>query len=382
MVMFILVGMRGIPDRDIANWEFLSGFLPRGWRRQAYKLGAFGRSRKISSPELLLRILFIHLAHGCSLRETSARALQAGWADVSAVALMKRLRKSSEWFRWMAVELLHRHPVARRHSEIQPAWLSGYRVRSLDATVISELGSSGTDWRLHYSLNLFTLACEDFLLTGPSQGESFANFEISPGDLMIADRAYSHFAGMSHVRSNGGDFLLRYKKGSVELTDTEGRRFPVLKRVSKLKVGRVREWILYAGLKDGSSKIPVRLCAVRKSEEAAERSVKRAVKEYKRKGRSVNEETVELQRFVLVLTSLVDPSITPVQILQLYRIRWQIELAFKRLKSIMALGYLPKEDIESCRAWLHGKLFVAMLVQTMVDEGRLFSPWGYPLPEA
>jgi hypothetical protein len=43
----------------------------------------------------------------------------------------------------------------------------------------------------------------------------------------------------------------------------------------------------------------------------------------------------------------------------------------------MGLGHLPKTDPVSAQAWLHGKVFVALLTQAMVDEGRTFSPWGY-----
>ena len=92
----------------------------------------------------------------------------------------------------------------------------------------------------------------------------------------------------------------------------------------------------------------------------------------------MDSETLALHRYVILATSLPARH-TAHQILQLYRSRWQIELAFKRLKSIMGLGHLPKKDEHSAKAWLHGKLFVAFLAQAITEEGRSFSPWGYPL---
>ena len=65
--------------------------------------------------------------------------------------------------------------------------------------------------------------------------------------------------------------------------------------------------------------------------------------------------------------------------MMLYRARWQIELLFKRLKSIIGLGHLPKHNEQSCMAWLTGKLFVALLVERIYHEAEFFSPWGYPL---
>jgi hypothetical protein len=64
------------------------------------------------------------------------------------------------------------------------------------------------------------------------------------------------------------------------------------------------------------------------------------------------------------------------QILEWYRTRWQVELAFKRLKSLVQLGHLPKHDDRSSRAWLHGKLLVALLTQKLIYIGRDISPSG------
>jgi Transposase DDE domain len=79
------------------------------------------------------------------------------------------------------------------------------------------------------------------------------------------------------------------------------------------------------------------------------------------------------------LRRLPDAAFDAASILQIYRLRWQIELVFKRMKSIMGLGQLPKKDSASSRAWLHGKLFVALLVERVVEAAKSFSPWGYPL---
>ncbi len=82
---------------------------------------------------------------------------------------------------------------------------------------------------------------------------------------------------------------------------------------------------------------------------------------------------------MIVLTTL--PDVQPAAILELYRYRWQIELAFKRLKSLLQLGHLKKMDPVGAKAWLQGKLFVATLVEMLIATGERFSPWGYFLPE-
>lgn len=356
------------------NWECLQRFLPAGWEDRARTLGAWRRqARSIPSTEALLRLLLIYLADGCSMRETVVRAGQGGIATISDVAFLKRLRAAGEWLRWMAVEMLR----CRAETFDAPSWLKDYRVRAVDASVVCEPGSTGTDWRVHYSIDLFGLRCDEFHLTGPKVGESYKRFQVEPGDLMLGDRAYGHLAGFRYVSDHDGHFLSRLKNKAFQLSGADGRPVSLAHLVASLSIGEVGNWPL-AGQAKGQADYPLRICALRLSEEAAEQSIRRAKKEQSKKQRSLDPETLMLHRYVILATSLPE-SVSARQVLELYRARWQVELAFKRLKSIMGLGHLPKEDEESSKAWLHGKLLVSCLAQAIVDEGRFFSPWGYPL---
>ena len=181
-------------DADISNdnWEVLKRFLPNGWEEQAKNLGALTRQRKASSPE--------------------------------CVALLKRLRSASEWFRWMAQSLLERRGVPTKKQE----WLSAYCVRSVDASVISEPGSTGTDWRLHYSQQLFGLQCDEFKITRQEVGESLTNYDVSRDDLVVGDRGYCSLRSMNYVRAKGGHFLIRYRHKAFKLSTASKPTFPLL----------------------------------------------------------------------------------------------------------------------------------------------------------
>jgi hypothetical protein len=84
----------------------------------------------------------------------------------------------------------------------------------------------------------------------------------------------------------------------------------------------------------------------------------------------------------MVFTTLPDDIVDADQVLEGYRLRWQIELTFKRLKSIVQLGHIPKLDDQSSRGWLLGKLLIALLSQKLARIGRATSPWGYLRPQA
>jgi hypothetical protein len=160
------------------------------------------------------------------------------------------------------------------------------------------------------------------------------------------------------------------------LCDNDGFKYNLLEKLKPIEVGQSLEIKSIISAGKGKS-MPIRVIALKKSSEQADLSVRKAIKEQKKKQRTINPETIDYHRYIILLTSLPN-RIKADEILELYRLRWQIEIAFKHLKSIFGLGHLPKEDEESARAWLHGKLFVALLAKTIVDEGHLFSPWGYP----
>ena len=94
------------------DWDLLVSFFPGNWQDLAAETGALQGLRKDKSPEKLLRTLLIHLGCGHSLRETVVRARQASLADLSDVALLKRLRKSRDWLYALCVELFREHGIA------------------------------------------------------------------------------------------------------------------------------------------------------------------------------------------------------------------------------------------------------------------------------
>jgi len=355
------------------DFDFLTSFLPKGWQEKSRELKALIRRRKFKTPEDLLRLLLVHLVDGCSAREATARAKQNGLVDVSDVALLKKLRASSQWLRWMAINLLKERGV----NLLPPDWLSDYNVKCIDASIISEPGSTGTDWRLHYSMDLFSLQADQFIITRQDVGESFKNFEVNPGDLIIGDRAYGRLTSIRHVIDRNGDIIARMKNKAFKIFDENSNEISLFNLLKDLKMGQVLDCkiqanpVLYPNVK-------MRLIAIRKSEELAALAMKKAKQNCKKKQKTINQETIELHSFIILITTLPE-KISAESILKLYRNRWQIELAFKRFKSILGLGHLPKKDLESGRAWLHGKMLVALLTQIVVDEGRFFSPWGYPL---
>ena len=118
-----------------------------------------------------------------------------------------------------------------------------------------------------------------------------------------------------------------------------------------------------------------RVCATRKTEEAIRIAQEGIRKEARRMGRQVQPQTLEFARYVIVFTTFPVADFSSAELLEWYRLCWQVELVFKRFKSLAQLGHLPKHDDESAKAWLYGKL----LVEKLIGHATAISPWGYRL---
>lgn len=363
------------PSPTQEDWEVLLRFLPAGWEAKATDTGALVRKRKIESPKTLLRLLLIHLAEGKSLRTTAAYAEEAGLCDINDVALLHRLQASDEWFRWMSQQLLKALKVPAFPSRLTAA----FRVRLVDGSSISEPGSTGSDWRLHYSINLSTVRCDTFKITHPSIGEDFQRYPVEPGDLLIGDRGYCKRRGISYVLENGGHVLVRFHTVNLPLLTYRGTAFSTLGHLRALAPGNHGDWDVWFQAPRKEERIKGRLCAIRKSKEAIEIAKKKLRMKASRQQRQLRPETLEYAEYVILFTTVNRHRLKAEDILLLYRDRWQIELVFKRLKGIIGIGHLPKHNPDSCIAWLHGKMFVALLVERLYQEAEFFSPWGYPI---
>ena len=353
-------------DLTIENWAVLRTFLPAGWEEMARKSGALRRAREFPDAEVLLRVLLLHIGNGCSLAETAVRARYLGIV-VSPVAVFKRLRASEEWLRWLAEQLRGQGRLAMQ--------THGRPVRAVDGTSVSEPGSTGTDWRVHYAINLANLQCDFFRITSVADGETLRRVPVHAGDIVLGDRIYATPVGVAHVTKAGADIVVRLNRGALPLFDRVGKRVNVLQRFRSLRVGKVQKWSTRVLCADGSW-VPGRLVAVRRSMQSA-RIVRARMERYAKKHRkTVSPESWKAAAYFATWTTLPD-AFSPSAVLELYRLRWQIELAIKRMKSILGLGHLPKKDPASARAWLHGKLFISLLVERMVETANSFSPWGY-----
>jgi hypothetical protein len=317
------------------------------------------------------------LGGGFSLRETVVRARKAQLADLSDVALLKRLRKAKDWLHGLCCGLFAERGLKGPDDP-------GAVLRLMDATLVKEPGDTGSQWRIHYSLQWPTLRCDYFKLTtfeGKGTGETLRQYPIQAGDLILVDRGYCQAAGIHHVAAGKAWVTVRLNPGSLILHAPQGEVFPLLDKLKAIqRTGEVAAWNVRVPFED-QAPIEARVCVVRKSQAAITKAIKKLRRQASKQGSQLQPETLIYAEYVMVVTTFPEDKYSPIMILEWYRFRWQIELVFKRFKQIVQLGHLPKHGEESAQAWLYGKLFIALLTEKVIEQANAFSPWGYSLQD-
>jgi hypothetical protein len=358
------------------DWPFLLTLLPSGWEAWARETAAFVRPRGVPSVAALLRLVFAYAYCGLSLRNVVFWAERAEVADLSEVALRQRLRRAAPWLgRLLAEKLAQNARLAR-------LWPAGLRVRLVDATSLSRPGSTGTDWKLHLGFDLTTLTLDQVAVTDATGGETFKRLPAQPGEITLGDRGYAQRQGIAAVVAAGGDVVVRLNWLTVPLQQPDGTPFDLFACLETLPAGQSGAWEVRTAPADGTPAVSGRLIALRKSPEAAETARRKVQQEARRKGKTPTARTLQAAAYVLLFTTLSEARLTALQVLELYRFRWQSELAFKRLKSLLALDELPMKDPDLCRTYLLTKVLAALCIDELSHRWVDFSPWGYGSPAA
>ena len=343
--------------------------LPEDYEKECYEKKAIRRKRTIKNPLDLLILLLYYLYDNHSLVDVSQFAVLKNIGNISDTALIKKFIQCKDWIIWLLSKMTPNEIIHYK----KPAELEPYHVIAVDASDIVQKGAIKKTWHLHYGVDLFSLTCNQFKLTEQSTGESLKNFEIKEKDLIIADRAYGTITSMEHCLKSGGDFIIRIKNKPFNLYNKQGEKILLsdwLKTVDK----KAMELTVY--IKDSHKNfISLRICAVKKTKEEIGIEEKRLKRLESKKQTTYSEDTKFTHQFMFVITSL-PISVSAEKVLEFYRLRWQVELVFKRYKSLLGLGNIPTKTKESSEVWLNGKMFLALLIEKYLGDIDFSPTWN------
>ena len=337
----------------------------------ARRHSAFHRARHIKSAADLLRLILAYAPGGRSLRKLAAEAAASGVVDVSDVALLMRFRRCGDWLIALCENLLARRDASaggRAHKN---------GVRLIDGSRIE--GPGKTCFRLHLCYDVAGQRIADFAITPLDKGETLDRVGVQPGDIAIADRGYPQPDGMRATRDAGADLLVRLTWNSLNLRDGAGEPVDWLALFAKADAAGHFDMPVTVHKARGRFKpLPMRLVITPKPPDIAERARDVARHNARKDQHDVDPRTLRAAGYMILITSLDATAFPPQLLVRLYRVRWQIELAFKRLKSILRLDRLPAKESGLARASIAAHLLLALLIEDTTAQMANFSP---PNPE-
>jgi hypothetical protein len=338
-------------------WGYIKRELPEDLADSARSTGALVRCKNIHSPEDLLRVILTYGVTDLSMKATTAWASSLGIAELSAPGLHWRLQNSSEWLSYIISQILD--------NEANPTGCANLDVTLVDATCINGPASKGTEWRLHTKISPSTGHISSVHLTDKKVGETYKNFPIAKGEILVGDRAYALANGIEHVHKEGGFVIARANLHSIRLCGTDRAIIHPLEETGNIPETGVAHFNVIIPVpplerthshktwknEDASDWIKARLLAIR----------------------TIKDEVI------WVITTVPEEIAEDKVIMELMRVRWQIELEFKRLKSLLHLDDLPSKQGPTAESWILARVLSAILVEKLLRNSGVFSPWGYRL---
>jgi hypothetical protein len=337
------------------DWEYVQTLLPSDLEESARSTKALLRCRNVPNAAALIRMALAYAVSDLSLKDVAAWASVLDVAQITGPGLFYRLREAEGWLERVLGQVL---------ANQVPQAAGGWPVRAVDATVINGPGKKAVQWRAHVQIDPSTGGFRAVELTDDSGGEKLGRHHFRAGEVVLGDRAYATARGIHTVRQADAHVIVRFNPGNLRTCDEQRRRVYLADREAEIPtVGAVEYHIIIP-----VPPKPTRSHKIWDSAKAIDWIPARAIA-----GRTRTAEVI------WILTTLDAAQMPSIAAMGLYRLRWQIELLFKRLKSLLHLDTLPSREGPTAKSWMLARLIAAALAQRLVQPSGPLSPWGYEL---
>jgi len=338
----------------------------------AFETKAIQRRRDIADGTTLLRMALARGPGGLSLNQTAAWAAMTGLTSLSDPGVKYRLDQSVDFLKAITEQL-----VAANAGTTRLYW-PGRSLRAVDGSCIMQHASKGYDWRIHAGFDLGRGCFSHLELTDKHGAESLERGAPVSGEVRIADRNYASAAALLRLReqsNNAADFIVRVRWKSFALSTGDGKPLELIEYLRNLPVkDRPHELLVQATAGRAQGSLPLRLIILRKTAEATEAARLALRRRAPRKQKVLDPRSLVAAEFLILATSLPAERYPADEVLAAYRLRWQIELAFKRLKSLIHIDKLPTRTPAAGRSWLYAHLILALLCDDISQDFLESSP--------
>ncbi len=328
--------------------------------------GAFFRARGIKTAVDVLRLAFMYGPAGHSLRSLATVIAAGGLANVSDVAILGRLKGAADWLQALCEQML-----ANVAKELDVK-LGSRPIRIVDGSRLE--GPGERVWRLHLCYDAGLARIVDAAVTTTKEGERLDRLTVMPGEIRLGDRGFPQPDGIKNTLAAGADVLVRLTWNSLQLTAND-RPIDWLNLFNRAREqGSLDMPVRVHKAHSQFEPLDMRLVIVKKPPAAAAKARVKARRASQKNQNRTDPRTLAGAEHIILLTSLKPEEFSTGLVAALYRLRWQIELAIKRLKSILHIDRLPAKHPDLVRAWLYAHLLLALLLDEITASLVLVPP--------
>lgn len=198
---------------------------------------------------------------------------------------------------------------------------------------------------------------------------------INKGDLYIRDLGFVIHDYLLKVVNEGAFFLNRLHPSCKPVQNSTGKTidWTALHKRMKGKKEGIFETTVTIG--SGERAFSCRLIAAPVPESVWQERIRKAQKQTQGHGYSLSDEYKNRSKFSIFITNVNQPVLKALDVIHLYRLRWQIELIFKNWKSLFELHKVKAVKKERLECQLIAKLLLIIInwkiylcIDTVIQE--------------
>jgi hypothetical protein len=338
--------------------------LPIDYEKTAIETKAFLRARKIKTPLDLMHLVLMFSGLDMALREVAGNFTLIS-ERISDTAIQNRLEACTPWLK-MVLEQMWFADIKKIPGNL--------RIILIDGSSLSVPGAKGTSYRLHLAIDLVNLSIVHIEVTDKHVGESLMHYKLQDGDVLVVDRGYNHPKEIIAVSSQGVLITLRLNPNSMRLYTVGGEeKINVFDELNKAKTDQVCFKVWSADKTKDYVEAWIHARRLPQSLRAEARRIYRL----NSKSKNIKKETLMYAEWKMIFTTVPVDILDTDTIMELYSLRWQVELFIKRLKSLLDIDKLrAKEESDLNMVYIYGKLLFATLSIKRTDAKFNVSSMG------